>query len=124
MLYYRNIFFVFLWMNYHELYCSQCEFENISTKDCISNTRKSSLNINHENDKIYLKLPPITTGKKEENEKYYDDSNIENDPREKFFFVETSQRDHLRMYFSIMLLNIIRQKTYPDGIFMWIPNIH
>ena len=57
------------------------------------------MNLRNENDKIYLKLPPIATDKEEVNEKYYDDSNIENDPREKFFFVETSKRDHLRMYF-------------------------
>ena len=99
MLSHCNIFLVILWMNYHELSCSQCDVESFSTKDCNSNTRKLRMNSNHENDKIHLKLPPIAAYKEEINEEYYDDLNIENDQREKFFFVETSRRDHLRMYF-------------------------
>ena len=99
MLSYCKLFLVLLLLNYHEISCSQCDIASFSTKDCNSNEKKLSRNLNDENDNIYLKLPPIATDKEEANEKCYDDSNIENDPREKFFFVETSKRDHLRMYF-------------------------
>ena len=99
MLSYCKMCIVFLLLNYHELSCLQCDVDKFSTKDCKSNSKKLRMNLNNENDKIYLKLPPIAKYKEEVNEKYYDDSNIQNDAREKFFFVETSQRDHLRRYF-------------------------
>ena len=97
---YCKIFLLLLLLNYHELSCSKCDVDNFSTKDCNSNAKKLRTNLDNENDKIYLNLPPIATDNEDVNEKYYDDSNIENDPREKFFFVETSRRDHLRMYIS------------------------
>ena len=123
MLSYCKIFLLLLLLSYHELSCSKCDVDNFSTKDCNANAKKLRMNLDNENDKIYLKLPPIATDNVEVNEKYYDDSNIENDPREKFFFVETSQRDHLRMYFFTILLNIIRPKRSNEGTLTWILNI-
>ena len=57
---------------------------------------KITRNSKYEHDVMYLKLRPIATEDEENDTNYYDDINIANDPRTKLFFVETSQRDHLR----------------------------
>jgi hypothetical protein len=54
-------------------------------------------------DNSYIQLRPIV-GIKRDNAKdtdcYYENLDIENDERVKFFFIETSQRDYLRKYFG------------------------
>ena len=50
----------------------------------------------------YIQLRPIVDSKGDnakDKDCYYENLDIENDERVKFFFIETSQRDYLRKYF-------------------------
>ena len=53
-------------------------------------------------DYSYIQLRPIVVIKRDNakhTDSYYENIDIENDERVKFFFIETSQRDHLRKCF-------------------------
>ena len=96
MLYRYDIFVFILLAKCNNLCFALSDIEHRVIKDCNSNTMKITINSKYEYDAMNLKLRPIAIDDEEDDTNYYDDINIANDPRTKLFFVETSQRDHLR----------------------------
>ena len=91
------IFMVIFSVNINEFHGSYCVSditqENCPTKELQTKTFSNTKNVS------VIQLRPIVAKSDGDNwDIYYDNLDIEKDKREKFFFVETSQRDHLRKY--------------------------
>ena len=92
------VFYFIITTKNEDLFCSNCE--NKQTQEICS--KKDSCNIASSmvnNIGQFIRLRTIATIKNATKDDIQDNErDIDEDPREKFFFVETSQRNHLRKF--------------------------
>lgn len=92
------LFFVFSFtINIGKLSCSYCSDET-KHEHCSSKNGAKSKILSHCQKTNFIQLRSIVPNDDDENNSYCETLDIENDERVKFFFIETSQRDHLRKY--------------------------
>ena len=87
-------------INIANLSCSYCSDES-EHEDCPSRDGVQNKILSHFQNATFIQLKPIVRNEEEEEDNSDCETlDIENDERIKFFFVETSQRDHLRKYYQ------------------------
>ena len=98
-----SVFLIYCFINTSKsgkFVCSDCEnkhTQNTCSKEGICNFDSSRSN----NIGPFIRLQPIVTARQGiQNNTNEKDDVIAQDPREKFFFVETSQRDYLRKFLT------------------------